>query len=46
MFINEKNLYNIDNNNVNDFVIKNDIKNVINKIFFVASNFYNITNYY
>ena len=44
MLINEKNLYNIDNNNVNIFVIENDIKNVINRILFVASVLYNITN--
>ena len=44
MLINEKNLYYIDNNNVNIFIIKNDVKNIINKILFVASIFYNITN--
>ena len=30
MLVNEKNLYYIDNNNVNVFVIENDVKNVIN----------------
>ena len=44
MLIRKKNLYNIDNNNVNIFIIENDIKNVINKIFFIASIFHNITN--
>ena len=44
MLINEKNLYNIDNNNVNIFAIKNDVKDVINRIFLVASILYNITN--
>ena len=44
MFINEKNLYNIDNNNVNILIIENDVKDVINRIFFVASIFYNVTN--
>ena len=33
MFINEKNLYRIDDNNVEVFVIENDIKNVVNKLF-------------
>ena len=46
MLINEKNLYNIDNNNVNIFIIKNDVKDVINKIFLVASILYNVTNYF
>ena len=44
MLVNEKNLYRIDNNNINIFIIKIDIKDVINKIFFVASIFHNITN--
>ena len=44
MLVNEKHLYDIDNNNVNVFVIKNDIKNVIYKIFFTTSIFNNITN--
>ena len=44
MFINKKNLYNIDNNNVNIFVIENDVKNVINKILLIASIFHDITN--
>ena len=44
MLVNEKNLYYINNNNVNLFVIENDIKNVINKFFFIASIFYNVTN--
>ena len=44
MLINKKNLYNIDNNNINILVIENDIKNVINKFFFVAGIFYNVTN--
>ena len=44
MLVNEKNLYNIDNNNINVFIIENDIENVINKIFFIASILYNVTN--
>ena len=44
MLVNEKNLYNIDNNNINFFVIENDVENVINKIFFISSIFYNVTN--
>ena len=44
MLINKKNLYNIDNNNVNIFVIENDVEDVINKILFVASILYNISN--
>ena len=44
MLINKKNLYNIDNNNVNILVIENDVENVINRIFLVASIFYNVTN--
>ena len=44
MFINEKHLYRIDNNNVNIFIIKNDIENVIRRIFFVISIFNNVTN--
>ena len=46
MFINKKNLYNINNNNVNIFVIENDIEDVINKIFLVASILHDITNYF
>ena len=46
MFISKKNLYNIDNNNVNIFVIENDVKDVINRIFFIVSIFYDITNYF
>ena len=44
MFINKKNLKNIDNNNVNIFIIENDVKDVINKILLVTSIFHNITN--
>ena len=44
MFINEKNLYRIDDNNINVFVIENNVKDVINKTFFIASIFYNVTN--
>ena len=44
MFIRKKNLYNIDDNNVYFFVIENDVKNVINKILFIAGIFYNTTN--
>ena len=44
MFINKKNLYNIDDNNINIFVIKNDVENVINKILFIMSILYNISN--
>ena len=44
MLINKKNLYNIDDNNINIFVIENDVKNVINKILLIVSIFYNITN--
>ena len=39
MLINEKNLYNIDNNNINIFVIENDVKDVIN-IFFLLRAFF------
>ena len=46
MLVNEKNLYYIDNNHVNVFIIENDVENVINKILFVTSIFYNITNYF
>ena len=46
MFINEKNLYYIDNDNDNVFVIKNNVENVINKILFVASILYNVSNYF
>ena len=45
MLVNEKNLNNIDNNNVNVFVIENDVKNVINKKKKIVSIFHNITNY-
>ena len=44
MLINEKNLYNIDNNNVNIFVIKNDAEDVINKNFFILNILHNVTN--
>ena len=44
MLINKKNLYNIDNNNVNIFVIENDVEDIINKILFVASILHDITN--
>ena len=44
MFINEKNLYRINNNNINIFVIKNDVKDIINKKKFIVSIFHNITN--
>ena len=44
MFINKKNLCNIDDNNVNIFVIENDVEDVINRILLVASIFYNVTN--
>ena len=44
IFINEKNLYNIDDDNVIVFIIENDVKDVINRILFVASVFYIITN--
>ena len=44
MLIRKKNLYNINDNNVNIFVIENDVKDVINKIFFIASILYNVTN--
>ena len=44
MLINKKNLYNIDDDNVNIFVIKNDVENVINRILFIANIFYDITN--
>ena len=44
MLVNEKNLYNIDDNNINILVIKNDVENVINKIPFISSILYNITN--
>ena len=46
MFIKEKTLYRIDNNNVNRFVIENNVENIINKIFFIASIFFNVTNYF
>ena len=42
MLIRKKNLCNIDDNNVNIFVIENDVEDVINKILFVAGIFYNI----
>ena len=42
MLISEKNLCNIDNNDVNIFIIENDVEDVINKILFVASIFHNI----
>ena len=44
MLINEKNLYNIDDNNINIFIIENDVKDVINRILFVASILHDITN--
>ena len=44
MFINEKNLCNIDNNDVNIFIIENDVEDVINRIFIVISIFYNVSN--
>ena len=44
MLINEKNLYNIDDDNVNIFIIKNDIEDVINKILFIVSVFHNVAN--
>ena len=44
MLIRKKNLYNIDNNNVNILVIENDVEDVINKILFVVSIFHNVTN--
>ena len=44
MLINEKNLYRIDDNNINVFVIENDVLNIINKILFIASIFHNISN--
>ena len=44
MLIRKKNFCNINNDNVNIFVIENDIENVINKILFVASILYNVTN--
>ena len=44
MLIRKKNLYNIDDNNVNIFVIKNDVEDVINRIFFITSIFHNVTN--
>ena len=46
MLINKKNLYNIDNNNINIFIIKNDVKDIINKILFVASILHDVTNYF
>ena len=39
MFISEKNLCNIDNDNVNIFIIENDIKDVINKFFLLRASF-------
>ena len=42
MFIRKKNLCSIDDNNVNIFVIENDVENVINKIFLVAGILYNV----
>ena len=44
MLINDFFLYNIDDNNVNVFIIKNDVENVINKKKIIASIFYNVTN--
>ena len=44
MLVNEKNLYRINNNDVNVIVIENDVKDVINKKKVIASIFYNITN--
>ena len=44
MFINKKHLYRINNNNFNVFIVKNDIENVIRKIFFIISIFDNVTN--
>ena len=44
MLIRKKNLYNINNNNINILVIENDVKDVINKILLIASIFHNITN--
>ena len=44
MLINEKNLYNIDNNNVNIFVIENDVEDVINRIFLIASILHSVKN--
>ena len=44
MLINKKNLYNIDNDNINIFIIKNDVKDVINKILFVVSILHNVAN--
>ena len=43
MLIRKKNLYNINNNNVNIFIIENDVEDVINKIFLITNIFYNIT---
>ena len=44
MLISKKNLYNIDDNNVNVFVIENDVEDVINKILFITSIFHDIAN--
>ena len=46
MLINKKHLYYINNNNFNIFIIKNDIKNVIYKFFFIISILNNVTNYF
>ena len=44
MLINEKNLYYIDDNNVNVSIIENDVENVIKKFLLIASIFYNESN--
>ena len=44
MLIRKKNLYNIDNNNINILIIENYVEDVINKILLVANIFHNITN--
>ena len=44
MFIYKKNLCNIDDNNDNILIIKNDVEDVINKILFIANILYNVTN--
>ena len=44
MFIRKKNLCNIDDNNINIFVIENDAEDVINKILFIANILYSVAN--
>ena len=44
MLVNKKRLYRIDNNNINNFIVENDIENVIRKKKFITSIFNNVIN--